>query len=393
MATAIDATDIPPRPSSGRHALITRPLMIRFVSIIGASISFNLPLAVVPIYAKSAGSDASAGFATGALLLATVLAEFMTPRLVARAGYRRALIVGLVLLGAPALVLLGRSSVSLVLVVSIVRGAGFAIVTVAGGAMTASMVPAARRGEGLALTGVVSGTPALLTLPLGVWASARWGFGPVFIGTAAAALLAAASVVWLSEPKAEAGGARKVCSLLRPDIVRPAALFATSAMAAGVLVTFLPLANLSTSAAVATIALFAQPAASTAARLVAGRFGDRNDHTQLLRPGVLLCAAGIAALAATGLPALIISGAAVFGAGFGLLQNATLAVMYARTDSRGYSGISAIWNAAYDGGMGTGAIAMGLLSDHIGYSAVFLLTAGLVLPALIPAVHEGRRKR
>jgi hypothetical protein len=40
--------------------LITRPLLLRFVSIIGSSVSFYLPLSVVPRYAASSGSDLGA---------------------------------------------------------------------------------------------------------------------------------------------------------------------------------------------------------------------------------------------------------------------------------------------------------------------------------------------
>jgi predicted MFS family arabinose efflux permease len=38
--------------------------------------------------------------------------------------------------------------------------------------------------------------------------------------------------------------------------------------------------------------------------------------------------------------------------------------------------------------MGAGAIGMGLVTGHIGYPATFLLTAALVIPALIPAWRE-----
>jgi predicted MFS family arabinose efflux permease len=399
VTTTAITRDAPPSAAAQRAPLITRPLLLRFVSIFGSAASFYLPLSVVPMYAKASGSNASAGLATGALLLATVAVELITPRLVSRTGYRLALAIGLFFLGVPALALLASSSLGTILAVSVVRGAGFAVVTVAGGALTASMIPPERRGEGLALTGVVSGVPALVSLPLGVWAAGRWGTGPVFVATAATALLALATVPGLPDHKAadhrvKAAGreaAHGVLPMLRsPGLIRPAALFSASTMAAGVLVTFLPLATTGRSAATATIALFAQPAAATLARLGAGRAGDRYGHARLLRPGILMSVAGMAALAVTGRPVLVIGGAAVFGAGFGLLQNATLALMYARTARGGYNAVSAIWNAAYDAGMGAGAIGMGLVTGHVGYSATFLLTAALVIPALIPARQECR---
>jgi predicted MFS family arabinose efflux permease len=392
MATTASSQDALPSAAAQRAPLITRPLLLRFVSSFGASVSFYLPLSVVPMYAKASGSDASAGLATGALLLATVAVELITPRLVSRTGYRLALAIGLLALGMPALALLASSSLATILAVSVVRGAGFAVVTVAGGALTASIIPPERRGEGLALTGIVSGVPALVGLPLGVWVADRGGTGQVFVATAAAALLAVAAVPGLPDYRAAGReAAHGVLPMLRsPDLIRPAALFSASTMAAGVLVTFLPLATTGKSAAIATIALFAQPAAATLARLGAGRVGDRYGHARLLRPGILMSAAGMAALAATGRPVLVIGGAAVFGAGFGLLQNATLALMYARTARGGYNAVSAIWNAAYDAGMGAGAIGMGMVTGHVGYSATFLLTAALVVPALIPARRECR---
>jgi predicted MFS family arabinose efflux permease len=84
----------------------------------------------------------------------------------------------------------------------------------------------------------------------------------------------------------------------------------------------------------------------------------------------------------------VLGGAAAFGAGFGILQNATLALMYARSHSGAYDTVSAIWNAAYDAGMGAGAMGIGLLVAHTGYSVAFLVTAALVVPALLPALRE-----
>jgi predicted MFS family arabinose efflux permease len=175
-------------------------------------------------------------------------------------------------------------------------------------------------------------------------------------------------------------------------MTRPAALFSATTVAAGVLCTFIPLAITQQRGSVAAIALFAQPAAATLARLAAGRLGDRYGQHRLLVPGIALAAAGMAAISATGAPTLVIGGAAVFGAGFGLLQNATLALMYGRTTPRGYGPVSALWNAAYDAGMGAGAIGMGLVTTPLGYPGTFLLTAAVVLLALIPAIRERQHR-
>ncbi|SEF37275.1 Predicted arabinose efflux permease, MFS family [Amycolatopsis pretoriensis] len=376
-----------------RPRLVSRALLIRFVSIFGSAIGFYLPLSVVPLFAKQAGSDSGAGLATVALLLATVAAELVTPRLVARVGYRWALAIGLVLLGAPTLLLTVSSDVGVIIGVSVVRGIGFAIAVVAGGAVTALLIPADRRGEGLALVGIVGGIPGLLALPAGVWAAAHWGFTPVFVATAVATLLALLSVPGLprhaATPK-EDGGHGVLAGLRNPVLTRPATIFAAAAAAVGVLVTFLPLAASDQPAWVAASALLAQPAAATAARWFAGRLGDRRGPAVLLVPGVVLSAVGMAAIAFTGTPSLVIGGAVVLGAGFGALQNATLTLMYARVPAGGESAVSAIWNAAYDLGMAAGALGAGLVIGSVGYPVTFVLAAVVIVPALA-LVRRDRR--
>jgi len=369
--------------------ILSRPLLLRFVSIIACAVGFYLPLAVIPMFAAAQGSDTGAGLANGALLLATVAAELATPRLLERIGYRWALTLGLLLLGAPALVLLAAPSFAIILAVNALRGVGFAITVTAGGALTAALIPDDRRGEGLAIVGLVGGIPALLALPFGPWAVEHWGYGAVFVMTAAVPLLAIATVPGLPGRDPAAGAEHGVASALRNHrLMRPAVIFAASASAAGVLVTYLPLAVAGLAGWVVPAALFLQPAASTLGRWLAGRIGDRRGQTRLLVPGVALSVLGMAAMAATGSTVLVLAGATAFGVGFGVLQNATLSLMYARVTSAGFGTVSALWNAAYDVGMGAGAIAVGFLVAGVGFGPAFLLTAASMLPALVLARRE-----
>ncbi|WP_285631715.1 MFS transporter [Actinoallomurus iriomotensis] len=382
-ATAPTTTVAPPK-------LVSRALLLRFVSVIGSSIGFYLPLSVMPMFADQSGSGGGAGLATVTLLLATVACELVTPRLVGRIGYRWALALGLILLGAPTAVLTFSADPGVILAVSAVRGAGFAISVVAGGAITAALIPADRRGEGLALVGIVSGTPGLLALPAGVWAATRFGYTPVFVVTTVAPLLALLSVPGLprrtaSAPRRAASAPRRgvLGGLRNPALALPATMFAASTAAVGVLVTFLPLATRGQATWVATAALFIQPASSTVSRWIAGRIGDRRGQACLLAPGLILSAAGMAAFVCTSIPAAVLAGALVFGTGFGVLQNATLTLMYTRVAAGEEGAVSAIWNAAYDLGMAAGAFCAGLTVTRLGYPATFVLTAAALLPALV----------
>jgi hypothetical protein len=66
-------------------------------------------------------------------------------------------------------------------------------------------------------------------------------------------------------------------------------------------------------------------AAATVARCWAGRRGDRRGSAALVVPRLLVAVAGMALLMLTSRNVAVMSAAVVFGAGFGIAQNATLA--------------------------------------------------------------------
>ena len=78
----------------------------------------------------------------------------------------------------------------------------------------------------------------------------------------------------------------------------------------------------------------------------------------------------------------------LFGAGFGIIQNASMATMLNRVAPSGYGAVSAIWNLAYDLGLGTGAFGFGLVATRTGYPPAFAITAALVLVALVPVARR-----
>ena len=382
---------------AARPRLVTGRFTAALLSSFGALTSFYLLLSVTPMYAMAAGAgSAGAGLVTGSLMLTTVLAEFASPRLLGRFGYRTVFAAGALLLGGPAPALLLPHSMAVITAVSIARGLGFGLSTVVIGALVAASVPAERRGEGIGLAGVVACVPAIVALPSGVWLAQNAGYAIVIAITAISGLAPLAAVPWLAGP-AEAGQADDrpnglLGSLRSGGMLRPGLVFAATTVSAGVVASFLPLAA-GVSAGVATLGLFAQAVTATASRWWAGRRGDRHGHAGLLIPGLLIAAAGMASLIWVSAPVVVIAGMCLFGIGFGIAQNATFALMIDRAPTSGYGTASALWNLAYDAGYGTGPIVFGLFVAHTGYPAAFGLTGLLILAALLPAVRDRRPPR
>ena len=389
------STLTPSQPDTAVPArLLTRPLAVTFLAEFTSLTSFFLLLSVMPMLAAAAGAGSSAaGLITGSLLLGTVAAEVMAAAAIRRFGYRTVLAAGAVLLGAPALAMLVREPQAVMVGVSVVRGLGFGLCGVATGALTATLLPPGRRGEGLGLLGVVSGVPAVVALPAGVWLAGH------HLGAAAAAMAAAvgllplAAIRWLPGGRGPRRSARtrrspgsRSSGRMAAAALRLPLIFAAATIAAGVLDSFLPLTK-GIPSNLCSAALLVQAITATLSRWQAGKHGDRYGHARLLIPALALAALGMAAMLVLGSPVVIFAAMVLFGAGFGVIENATFALLIEQLPE---AKASALWNFAYDAGYGAGPAVFGLICVATGYPVAFALTGGLIL-AVVPLAWRERK--
>jgi len=382
------------RLAAPRERLVSASLAWVFLSSFATLISFDLMLSVTPLYAAAAGAgSAGAGLVTGELMLGTVAAELVASMAMRRFRYRTLLVAGAALMGIPALALLGGAPLPVVAAVSAVRGFGFGLCSVVMATLTAMLLPPQRRGEGLGVYGVVDSLPTVVALPGGVWLADRYGFTAVVFLTAAAALVPVAAFRWLpgtadpgtTEEPADAG---LFAGLRQAGEMRLALIFGATTVAGGVIVSFLPLAA-GVPAGTVALGLLVQALTATIGRWWAGRWGDRHGPAGLLVPGLAIAAAGMIALIWLRSPAAVLAGMALFGTGFGIIQNATLTLMMDRVPAAGLGTASAVWNLAYDAGYGAGPAVFGLFAGRTGYPAAFALT-GLLMLAALPAAWRER---
>ena len=383
--------------ASKRETLLTRPVILLAFIAFAALFGFQLLLSVVPLYAgKAGGGSLGAGLATAAFMLSTVFAQAQMPRVLDRFGYRMILAVGLLFLGLPAFFYVAAQTLASILTVTLLRGVGFGIATVVFAALMVEFAPPGRRGEALGLLGVAIALPAIFCTALGIWLVERFSYEPVFLLGAIAPLLGIAAIFGIRVvPAPRREGAERTAGFFaglgRGPLLRIFLIFAATTTAAGVIVTFLPLAITSGSGLFSAAgALLVVGVASAAGRWWAGRFGDRRTAPRLLLPpGLLAATLGMVALPSGG--ALLVGGAVLFGIGFGLLQNATLVLMMERVSEGEYGLGSTLWNVAFDAGTGLGAFLFGFVIAAVGYSWAFQLCAGLLASALV-LVHLDRRR-
>jgi predicted MFS family arabinose efflux permease len=374
--------------------LLSVPLAATFLAEFTSLTSFFLLLSVMPMLAAAAGAGSSAaGLITGSLLLGTVTAEAVAAAAIRRFGYRMVLAAGAVLLGGPALAPLAREPQAVLMSVSLVRGLGFGLSGVATGALTAKLLPPGRRGEGLGLLGLVAGVPAIVALPAGIWLAGHHLAAAAAAMAAVAGLLPLAAVRWLpggcEAPRTARArrmpGARRSGRMTGATLRLPL-IFAAVTVAAGVLDSFLPLVK-GIPSNLASAALLAQAITATLSRWKAGKYGDRYGHVRLLIPALAVAALGMAVMIVLGSPAVLFAGMVLFGAGFGVIENATFAQLIEQLPD---AKASALWNLAYDAGYGAGPAVFGLICVRTGYPAAFALTSALILAAVPVAMREGR---
>lgn len=375
--------------------------MVSTVLVFGG---FTLLLPVVPLRIDElGGGSVGAGAATALFMATTVATQLAVPWMLHTWGHRAVLWGGALLLGAPAALYPLLDAVAPVLAVTALRGVGFGMVTVAGSALIAELVPAAVLGRASSRYGVAVGLPQLATLPLGLAVVEAYSTTPVLL--AGAVLPLVGLVVSLGLPghtrthgEAALPAAPTAGSTSRAVPVLALLALGVGALSFGASVTFLPLAVPGEAGGVG-LALAVLTGALLVGRGVAGPLADRAGAPgKVLPAGAVLAGLGAAVLAVgvgQASPVLLVAGAAAFGAGFGLVQNDSLVLLFALAGPRRRGRASAAWNIAYDAGTGLGAAALGLLVVLAGYPGAFGVIAVVVAAlgvALLARSAVGERR-
>jgi predicted MFS family arabinose efflux permease len=361
------------------------------VTVLGFA-SYCLTLASLPVYAVTGGAaESTAGVVTAVFLVVTIAVQLTVPALTHRFGVGPVLVGGLVAMGLPAPLYVLGDSVAWISALSAVRGGGFAVLTVLGATLAAQVAPPGRRGEAIGLYGLAIAVPNLVAVPAGV-ALVLDGHVDWVAWLAASPVLGAFLVPMLvrsmaPQPGPGPAGTRRAAmsAALAPSLV----LFVVT-LAGGGLVTFLPIERPDGVVATAALLLFGLTGAVT--RWRAGLLADRLGGRVLMPLAMVVAAAGML-LTAVGLWAgvgWVLVGAAVFGAGFGAIQNLTLLAAFARAGASGTTTASAMWNIAFDAGTAMGALALGFLAAGLGLDWTYVVVAAS-LAAAVPLASAAAR--
>ncbi|MEE3852622.1 MFS transporter [Gordonia sp. LSe1-13] len=358
-----------------------------------AFVNYAALLPVVPMWAADGGAGSVVvGSVTGAMMTATVLTQLSMPWLFRHLSLRTMVVAGSALLGAPTPLYALSAETSAILAITVVRGVGFAFVVIAGAIVAAEIAGPGKLSSYSAYYGAAAALPNVGALAGGVWAADVFGYTAVFAVSGAASLCGAVVACWLPG-RLHGRFAVPSSGDVRP-IAIPIIVFLMIAGAFGAATTFLPLAG--PPAATVAFALLAASAALVAGRLLAGFVGDRRGAGRLLVPSALIGALGclLISVSLDGPTWLLVLGAGLLGLGFGSSQNDSFVLTMQRLGTGRSGTASIIWNIAYDGGLGLGAVGFGWFVGTLGYAGAFIaMCSAIVAVALLCARFVSAQRR
>ncbi|MGH9866617.1 MAG: MFS transporter [Candidatus Polarisedimenticolia bacterium] len=268
----------------------------------------------------------------------------------------------------------------------VLLGIGWGWTSTALGTLVTQLTPASRRGEaigiwGMAPTIAMAAGPATGALLLSVG-----GHEAVFHVAGGLALLSAALVATVREPRGAAVEAPQTGGLLSNiprGAILPSAVALVSSLSYGVVIAFLPLEFAGNPRrAAAWFTLYA--ACIMIARPLLGRLSDRVGRLAIIHPTLLLGAAGMALLGLRS-PGALWASALLYGVGVGGgAFPGLLALTVDRSPHDQRVAALAVYFTAYDLSIAAGAALMGPLYAWGGLPAVsFAAAAGIVIGQLM----------
>ena len=340
-------------------------------------------LSASPAAAAQAVTAYAAGYALGAPLI--IRAARLAPR-------GRVLPGALAVFAAANAATAAAPSLAALLGARVAAGACGGAFMASAAATAAGSVAPGRRGRALAV--IVGGSSAgtAFGVPLGAFAGGAAGWRPVFFGITAAAALAAVATAALSRP--EPGGPERHGPATIPRGTVLVTLATTLVWATGSFTFFTYIGVIlhhTASAGASTLAgfLLVFGLAGLAGAAAAGWLTDRHGPLPALAGGLALTAlsvTGLGLIAAAGSAAVIASGAAITGYGFGTWAITPPQQHRLLTGSRDEQFLLSLNSSALYAGVALGSLIGGLtLTISRSTTAVCWTAAGIELTALILA--------
>jgi MFS family permease len=363
-----------------RGRLFTRAFIILSASELAYFGAAGLVIPVLPLFAAQqlGGGEVGAGIAVGAFSVTALVLRPYAGRASDRYGRRPLLVWGALLCAVALALTLFVPNVASLVGLRLVLGVAEAFFFVAGFAAVADLAPPNRTGEALSFNSLSLYLGIALGPLLGEMLLDIGGFAMAWIGAAGLALLASLLASTIPEP----APADRSTEVVASPLICRGAIGPSLGLAAGVA---------GMAGFFAFVALYAQQLELTGAGGVLMTFGlivvgcrvafakltDRVPPFRLAGSALVLCAAGLAVVAASGSVLGLFVGAAVLAVGISFVTPAFFAATFARVGAAERGAAAGTVSVFLDLAFGGGPLLLGFVADASSIPTAFGVAAAV----------------
>lgn len=347
----------------------------------------------LPLYiGQIGGSSSVTGLAMGAFTCAALLARPFSGVLLDKKGRKLVLILGASIVTVAAVMYSYSTAFFLLLVARFIHGIGFSGTSTAAGTIVVDISPEKDVADSIGYFGVTNVIAYAVGPAMGLFVVQRFSFNVTFQLVAVLAFLALIGAFSLRCGEPRCRSARGVPdgfqngnpSWFHSGVCLPALTMLLIAAASAAPLTYL--APYAVGLGISDIGFFftAYASASFATRVFSGRLARTLGLTATLLCAIALQMTGYVILSlATHLYPLVCAGILI-GFSFGVINPLINTIIVGKSSDRHRGAANALFFSALDVGVGAGAIVWGIVAEHFGYPAIFMLCVFVAASAAIP---------
>lgn len=373
------------------ETLFSRDFILTSLSTFTLFASFYFLLITLPIYIeKIGGTESEIGLIIGVFTISAVALRPFIGQEVDRRGRKIILISGMLVFLISMLLYDYTKSVTSLLLLRVLHGIGWGAATTAATTLIADIAPPGRRGEAMGVFGMASNVAMAIGPALSMILLQAYDFSILFSISAGIALVS----LLLALPISETMLKHPKTPLFSREALFPSALMFIVSLTYGSIVSFLSL--FAQKQGITNPGVFFSVFAVTLilVRALAGKLSDIKGRKFVIIPGMVIIAAGLWILSTASALYVFLLAALLYGLGFGLVHPSLMALLVDRVSEKGRGAAMGTFTAAFDLGIGTGSIILGLVLQYFGFQVMYSLSGLIVLAgAVFLIISNGRASR
>lgn len=353
--------------------------------------SFQMLQPTLPIYVKQlGGGDAIIGLTTGIFTVSALFTRPYSGLKLDQMGRKTVFLVGIGICMVSILSYSLFPVIGLIILFRLLHGFGWGASSTASNTIASDCIPKERFGEGMGYFSLSSSLAMAIAPATGLTLISNYNIHLLFFSSTGLILVAFLLVFFRQYKKNDPtekvpvvkASVEKV-ALYEKSSIRPAIIIFFVAVTYGAITSFVAL--YAAERGISNIGLFFMIYAISLilSRPGLGKLNDRFGSNYVMIPGLIAIMVAMILLSQATTQLMFLMVAFIYGVGFGATQTTmqTMAVANAEPWRRGAA--NATFFTGFDSGIGLGAMCLGAVASHLGYSLMYLWGAGSIAIAFI----------